>query len=647
MSQPLKIQLVPRLVLRRLVVFRKGKTAYDERFHTGVNIIRGTNSSGKSTIMDFIFHVLGGEVLGPTIQEWKEYAALCDTVVAEVTLNDATVTLRREISSDHARPLHIFFGPLETATRSVAEGWQIFPYARQEKRESFSQILFRSLAMPEASSPEGSSITMHQVLRLLYSDQMTPVQRIFRFENFDPPILKQAIGDFLCGVGEFNLYEKQVVLRDLEKKFDDLSSELKSIFSLVGGDLDTPLAREAIEKELDDLTKERIERYAELERIARSDFGSTEDTKSRELARRRALEEVARLLEKMQSLELEINTIEFEITDSNKFIGHLERMLEDIEKAALTYEQLGGIHFKYCPACFSPTNDADDPSHCHLCKTALDDSERASRGLAVKIDIQMQLRESRQLQEQRQEALALNLKALGSIRREHSSKAAAYDALSSAPMSSRDTAIANINRRIGFIDSRIETISQRLDLVSKISSMSDEKRDLNERISKIRDEIKAILAAQDKRKRTAYSLIARNVLELLHNDTGDQDAFVDASSFSFSFGNDSLSVDGKSNFAASSLVILKNSFHLGLLVASLQDNQFLLPRFMMFDNIEDKGMIPQRSWNFQQLICSASINSRTEHQVILTTSMLDPKLEGSPFVVGPAYSKEYRTLRIN
>jgi DNA repair exonuclease SbcCD ATPase subunit len=145
MTDNFPVRFFPTLALNRLLVFRKGQPVYDQKFHFGVNIIRGTNGSGKSTIMDFIFYALGGEVLGPTVQEWKEYAALCDTVVAEVTINDATVTLRREITQERSRPLSLFFDRLEVANRSVAEGWQTFPYARQERRESFSQILFRAL----------------------------------------------------------------------------------------------------------------------------------------------------------------------------------------------------------------------------------------------------------------------------------------------------------------------------------------------------------------------------------------------------------------------------------------------------------------------------------------------------------------------
>jgi AAA domain len=321
MTESFPVKFSPTLAINRLLVFRKGQTVYDQKFHFGVNIIRGTNGSGKSTIMDFIFHILGGEVLGPTIQEWKEYSSLCDLVVADVTINDAVVTLRREVTPERSRPLHLFFGGLEIANRSVAEGWQTFSYSRQGSRESFSQILFRALQMPEASTPEGNNITMHQVLRLLYADQMTPVQRIFRFENFDPPILKQAVGDFLCGVGEFNLYEKQVVLRGLEKQFDDINSELKSIFAL-GGDLEVPLARGALTGEIDQLTSERIERYLELEKIAQSEFGADDSAKRRENERRQAFNGVGAILARIQSLESENRTLEFEIADSEQFIRH-------------------------------------------------------------------------------------------------------------------------------------------------------------------------------------------------------------------------------------------------------------------------------------------------------------------------------------
>ena len=59
----------PNLQLRKLRVMRGTIAAYSADFHEGVNIIRGQNASGKSTVVDFIFYVLGGE------NYWEERSA--------------------------------------------------------------------------------------------------------------------------------------------------------------------------------------------------------------------------------------------------------------------------------------------------------------------------------------------------------------------------------------------------------------------------------------------------------------------------------------------------------------------------------------------------------------------------------------------
>jgi ABC-type uncharacterized transport system ATPase component len=66
----------PTLIVKRLVIQRKELAVYDEQFHLGVNVIRGENSSGKSTILNSIFYGLGGD-----LTEWSEVALLCTRVV--------------------------------------------------------------------------------------------------------------------------------------------------------------------------------------------------------------------------------------------------------------------------------------------------------------------------------------------------------------------------------------------------------------------------------------------------------------------------------------------------------------------------------------------------------------------------------------
>jgi predicted ATPase len=48
------------LKLCRLIITSKAKEVYNEKFNNGINIIRGENSSGKSTIANMIFYILGG-----------------------------------------------------------------------------------------------------------------------------------------------------------------------------------------------------------------------------------------------------------------------------------------------------------------------------------------------------------------------------------------------------------------------------------------------------------------------------------------------------------------------------------------------------------------------------------------------------------
>lgn len=77
----------PTLEVLRLVIERNGQPVYDEAFHHGVNIIRGENSSGKSTILNSIFYGLGGD-----LKAWSEAALLCTRIIVEVSVNGLPAT---------------------------------------------------------------------------------------------------------------------------------------------------------------------------------------------------------------------------------------------------------------------------------------------------------------------------------------------------------------------------------------------------------------------------------------------------------------------------------------------------------------------------------------------------------------------------
>lgn len=161
------------LFLQRLrIVTLENKIAYDEKFHKGVNIIRGQNSSGKSTIIRFIFFALGG-----AYNDFVPEALKCKYVMAEVSINEnSIVTLKRyldvnaEQRANSKSPMYIYYGNLDDSlSDKKKDAWQMFGYNTTSEKRSFSNILFEMLGLPEVKSD--SNITMHQILRLVYLDQ--------------------------------------------------------------------------------------------------------------------------------------------------------------------------------------------------------------------------------------------------------------------------------------------------------------------------------------------------------------------------------------------------------------------------------------------------------------------------------------------
>ena len=127
-----------------------------------------------------------------------------------------------------------------------------------------------------------------------------------------------------------------------------------------------------------------------------------------------------------------------------------------------------------------------------------------------------------------------------------------------------------------------------------------------------------------------------------HND------FEELANFDFSFEDDWFAINGDPNIttSASGMVVVKNSLFMGLLLSSLQDQKMRYPRLLLLDNVEDKGMVGDRVRNFQKVIADLMDEESQPHQIILTTSTLNPELEREDYIIGPEYTKENRTLSI-
>ncbi|KQX23777.1 MULTISPECIES: AAA family ATPase [Ensifer] len=619
----------PTLVVKRLVVKRGAFTMYDEAFHTGVNVIRGDNSSGKSTIMNFLFFGLGGDL---DRSAWSEHALKCDHVWLEVEFNGNPAVLRREIDVASQSAMEIFGGRYEQAVASPIEAWHRYPYARSKNQESFSQAIFRLLEMPDVAVEGTSNITIHQILRLLYADQLSPTESLFRFEGFDSENLREAIGNLLCGAFDTEIYELQQLKRAKEKEFTEANAELKSIFKVVGGG-DESMTLEWIEQRRKGLLQERDTTSAQILQAEEAFYSSQSSEKITLQVQNDLYKQVQKLQGDIRHKQAEVDSVEFEISDSAAFIRTLSSRLEALRDAELTASVVGSVRFGTCPACYAEVIEHDhDVEACHLCKTPLDTERARERVVGIINELSIQIKQSERLQVIRAERLAKHQTSLNVLVTNWRLKAKELADLSSVPTSKAREQIRELQRKLGYIDKSIEDVEAQVKLANKIGHLSARKAQLDQEIQSLGSRITTLQLSQTDRLRTAKNSIEKNIIEILQGDLKRQDTFENPEHVQFSFAKNSITVDEHTYFSASSRVILKAAFLVGFLRAALYDRQFRHPRFLMIDITEDKGIEQARSHNFQKQVIEISDQAPVEHQIIIATAMPWPEIRQQLFV---------------
>ncbi len=624
--------------LKRLRVMQGGDPVYDQSFHKGVNIIRGENGSGKSTIADFIFYVLGGE-----FDNWKSVAANCDEVQAEIGTASGVLTVKRSIDKAQT-PAMVFFGTFEEAAAQGLDGWQSYPIRRTAGgAESFSQIMFRASGIPEAQSQGAANITMNQLLRLVYADQRTPASFLFRYESFDTGEIREAVGDLVCGIRGYESYEIELELRKLNKQFDELDAQYKALLKSLPEE--EALARvESVDSRLKELEAE----YARLsEEIANVDeMIDDEEVKDFLAERKKAAADIRKVRGRIAELEQQIHTNDLEVADLTNFITHLEELSEKLPKAQKSSEIIGSIEFTHCPACLTPLNGTSDPDHCVLCGSETDPEQERSRYLQIKLDLDIQIRESRQLLDDKESGTSHAKRELRRLRSDYQEQLSEFTVRYEISNGPRESFVAERYQRLGQIDRELTQLSHLRERAGELEDVSARKAAVQAEIDKKKDRQKALEAASARRRRIALTHVSEKAKSFLRQDLDRQDEFRHADSVEVNFRDNSILVDGDLNFAESSNVIVKNSVILALFAAAVEDEEFLHPRFLLMDNVEDKGMEDQRSHNFQEIIVKASEEARLDHQIIFTTSTINPELDVEGFTIGPPYTHQYRTLRM-
>lgn len=625
------------LFLRRLMVFTEdGKTAYDESFHLGVNIIRGHNSSGKSTIIRFIFFVLGG-----CYSDFTPEALKCRYVVAEVQINGRILVLKRFLEKtadgskvDRYAPMYIHFGSLNEVS-----DWQKFGYKTSAERRSFSNVLFEVMGLPEFKAD--SNITMHQILRLIYLDQESPLSSIFLFETFDRDLMREAVSNLLMGLYDESLSRAKLDKEALIKEIEEVTRAKKVAEEILvhPKTQSTLFLRSQIEK----LNNEIADITAYVKRLRDGENASA--LKSRE--HQRLQDNITRQRKDCDTLEAKVLKIKNDIQDTTYFIDALKRKRDAVDHSINTRDYFDSHHLDFCPECLTRLDATIEEGYCPLCKSPIDNSRGKTQATRIRLELDFQIRQAESVQKSNVRELDEKKAQLRSTKLKLSTLQKQYDATVSNVRSTQEEKIDELIQTKGYKEGEIAQFNTLLEYADKYERLMKKLNSLNERLSEVTRYIKAEDRRIESEQLKINHAISENGLFLLNNDDVRQDEFVNASDFKIDYKQNQAYISNKRyKLSASSAFYLKMAARFALFFASLQVPSMMYPRLMFSDNMEDKGMEEERAKNFQRIIVERLKQMPPcDYQLIFATSNIAEELDTPEYTVGEYYTPANKSLK--
>lgn len=633
------------LFLNRLYILTdEGEVAYDETFHKGVNIIRGDNSSGKSTITHFLFFVLGG-----AFNDFVPEARKCSTVFAEVEMNNIIVTIKREIIKDEENnistqaPLYFFWGLMDESFNPPKDKtWQKFGYKSYDNIKSFSNVIFDTVGLPIVKGD--NNITFHQILRLLYIDQDSPTSSLFYYEHFDSQLTRETVSDLLLGVYNEELYENKKRLIEATKELEGIKSEIKATSQFFIDPL--TLNPKHISSTIDNKEKE-ISFLQEEIVLIRTKAKEVEYEADSKLTFQKLNETAIFQRENVAKLEEGISHLNNEIEDSSFFISTLNKKIRALKNSIHTREFLGNLPLEYCPECLTLIKPNEDESKCKLCKEPIDESFGVMQAKRMELEIGFQIVESKKILDlNKRSLLELESKYIAESGKLHDIQTQVNASLSDVKAFSEEK-IDNLNNKKGFIEGEILQYRTMLENAEFYDKLIEKKNKLSKEVSFLKAYKFKTESEQTKLKEDINTKVREEGVYLLNNDLDRQDEFKNASDFYIDYSNNLAFLSNKfSKYSASSNFYLKVSARFSLFLASLSIENMRFPRFIFADNMEDKGIEMLRAQNLQNiLIDRVNKFDSNSYQMIYTTSYITEELEKSSYVVGEYYTKENPSLK--
>ena len=339
-----------------------------------------------------------------------------------------------------------------------------------------------------------------------------------------------------------------------------------------------------------------------------------------------------------------------EITDNDFFLGSLNNKLVALKNSLTTREFLHNFPLSYCPECLTElvmAESTDEVKRCNLCKEEIDSSFAITQGRRMEQEIVNQINESNGVQKKLKDEVERLIPRHKKEKSRLKTLQRQYDEHVQDVRTSKQEQIEELYTTKGFIEGEILQYQTMLENALYFRNLEEKKDGLVREKEKVDAYIRTAESQQNILMSSIGARIKEEAVYLLNNDLFRQDDFKAANDFHVDFANNIAFLSSKyAKYSASSNFYLKITARFAIFLASLSITQMRYPRFILADNMEDKGIEEGRAQNFQQiLIDRLQMFDANSYQVIYTTSYITAELDKSDLVVGEHYTAANRTLK--
>lgn len=525
-----------------------GRYGFEQTFCGGLNIIRGDNSSGKSSMFQAVLYALGlEELLGgknegtmqSVLKDMVEYPdgefhkILQSQVYLEIE-NHEIITIKRSIISPTESPklIDVYYGALLTDAKQTPKKQSMYIHDKggaSDNTYGFHQFLtgFLGWMMPEVTNVQGQNTH-------LYIQQVAPafiIEQKSGWADFFATMpyygIKQATSRVVEFVLNMDIFENQKKKQEISYKEDNLKERWKTTyFQLDNLARDTRFRLQGISEKpailnVDEisLNKDTEYRSIDLEQelsLLRHEYSQLQDKEVKTVGDNVELNE-SQLRTQQDRLNLksfQYDSISSDYSICDQQMKHYEEQLQEIEndlvknKNALKVVKLGGdikseVSASICPTCHQHIEDTLLPHDVQQVPMRLDDNIKYLE--SEKKMIEKYIEGQRNVLNEKQHRLNLLGEELSEIRADIRRIKTELTADSRIPSIAEIERRLNLKKKIEFFEKKIEEFEV---LKIQIKGLSDEyKFILSEKSNLSRD-----YSTKDKVKIEAFNEYFSNAL---------------------------------------------------------------------------------------------------------------------------------------